>query len=51
MRASALLGIRIKSESDPQDPHVFRPRDPDPHLLVRGTDPDPTMDPDPSLFS
>ncbi len=36
-------------DPDPQDPHVFGL--PDPNPLVRDTDPDPNLAPDPSLFS
>jgi hypothetical protein len=35
-------------EPDPPDPHVFGP--PGSGLLVRGMDPDPALDPDPSII-
>jgi hypothetical protein len=37
-------------DSDPPDPFVFGLLDPDPDPLVRGTDLDLALDPDPSII-
>jgi hypothetical protein len=39
----------LASVSDPPDPRVFASRNPDPDPLVRGMDPNPALDPDPSI--
>jgi hypothetical protein len=41
-RKGFIQSIVADPEPDPQYPYVFGPLDPDPDLLVQGTDPDPS---------